>query len=99
MSFLTAASDRSSSGLSGVSAAPSGLSPWAGALSSLAPFGGTLAAALAESTGAAFGSEMVSVFTGFTSVFAEAAFAGVSFAGALAWLLGATALAGAFVSW
>jgi len=58
-----------------------------------------LAAALEiTDAGVVFGSEMVSVFTGFVSVFAEAAFADVSFAGALAWLLGATALAGAFVS-
>ena len=38
--------------------------------------------------GAAFGSEMVSVFTGFTSVFAEAAFAGsLLLPAAFAWLL------------
>src|SRR6476620_8495855 len=76
MSFLTAASERSSSGLSGVSA-PSGFSPLAGVLSSLPGLAWALVVDLGGAWGAALGSISVSVFTGFKSVFAGVAFAGV----------------------
>src|SRR5688500_14247490 len=91
MSFLTAASERSSSGLSGAS--PSGFSPAAAVLSSLAPLVPALAAALGEIGVALASVIMVSVFTGFGSTLPGAAFA-ADFTS----LLGATALAGAFAS-